>query len=422
MDSSSLEAFVDELSNIARSGDVYRALSMARRYADDDPLRHHLGSAAVFAIAGQNEPCMEHAQAAYAMAPDRSVVLQQYAVAYMLVGDQENAERHARTALTSDDSVRSRRGLAHILLRRGKLDESQAMFQAILDLQPKNVQARNGLGLVHLRRGDQASALEHFATGYVSAPADPTSLRNVINMYVEAGWAIGAVALSRITRSGHHSDAVKVALDMMNVMISQQIAPDFPGKNLITETEETIGGLLESSANLSRTVQLHIARMLFDAGHVSAVRTIVARLAELSAEPSAKSSMGRGERGDWLYLSGLLSERDGDNDAALERYSGALDADPRRWDACCNALTILLERDDDGAMAQAAALLAKVPPELKMFRHQLLFNEALYLRRIGKREEATRHCQIIVEMTGGRGQIGALAKQTLSEMRADQPN
>lgn len=410
MDSSTMEAFVDELANIARTGDVYRAVSMARRYESEDPLRHHLGCAAVFAVAGKADACMEHTHAAFALAPENPVVLQQYAVAHMLAGDPDSAEKHARNALVSDDSIRSRRGLAHILLRRGQLGEAETLFQAILDLEPGNVQARNGLGLVRLRQGDQASALEHFATGYVTTPGDPSSLRNLINMYVEAGWAIGAVALSRITRSGHHSDAVNVALDMMNVMISQQIAPDFPGKNLITETEETIDGLLQSSAGLSRAVQLHVARMLFDADHVPAVRTILDRLTD--------QPMDNTERGDWLYLSGLLADKDGANEDALAHYSASVEADPRRWDACCNAVTILLDRDDDQAVKQAGALLGMVPPELKMFRHQLLFNEALFLRRIGKVEEATRHCQVILEMTGGNGPMAALAEQTLTEIRA----
>lgn len=418
METSPMEAFVDELTSIARTGDVYRALSMARRYEDDDPLRHHLGCSAAFAVANQVDPCISHARAAFAVAPDNPVVLQQYAIAHLLAGDQDGAEKYARDALTRDDSVRSRRGLAHILLRRGKLDEAEELFRTILDLEPGNVQGRNGLGLVRLRRGDQASALEHFAEAYVSAPGDPTSLRNVINMYVEAGWAIGAVALARITRSGHHSDAVNVALDMMNVMISQQIAPDFPGKNLIAETEATITGLSQSSASLSPAVQVHIARMLFDTDHLQAVRAIAERLVDAPMDSS--------ERGEWLYVRGLLAEKDADNEAALSHYSDALDADPRRWDACCNALTILLERDGDGtmdgAMEQAARLLAKVPPELKMFRHQLLFNEALYLRRIGKVEEATRHCQVILEMTGGAGPMAALAKQTLDEMRSAELN
>lgn len=411
-----LEAFLDTLTSISVQGDIYRALSMAREHEHGDPLRYHLGASAVYAAAKRVEPCMEHARQAYEQAPQAALVLQQYALAHVLAHRVELAEDYARQAVACDDSVRSRRGLANILLHAGKLDEAEQLFSGILATDPGNVQARNGLGQVHWHRGENAAALEHFADAYAAAPEDPHALRHVIDMYVEAGWAIGAVALSRITRSRQHSDAVNITLDMMNLMIMRQIAPDFPGKGLIAETAQTITGLVDCSTSLSSAVQLHIARMLFDSKHLDATRTIVDRLRGQTGTLSAA------DRADWHYVTGLLAEEASQPDEALAHYTAAVEADGQRWDACCNAVTILLQRGGEAALAEAGRLLGLVPGELKLFRHQLLYNEAVFLRRAGRSDEAARHCRTIVEMTAGRGPMAELARHTLRELEATPAN
>ncbi|HEX8107883.1 MAG TPA: hypothetical protein VF516_09165, partial [Kofleriaceae bacterium] len=94
----------------------------------------------------------------------------------------------------------------------------------------------------------------------------------------------------------------------------------------------------------------------------------------------------------------------------------AVAVDPRRWDACCNALTLLLDRGDPDALARAAALLTRVPPEVKGTSPQLLFNEAVYLHRAGRSAEARANLERVLAATHGDGELGALARQLMTEV------
>lgn len=405
-----MNKFIDTLTSIAVQGDVYRALAMAREYEEREPLRYHLGASAVYAAAKRVELCMAHAREAYQLAPEEPAVLQQYAIAHVLAESADLAEQYARLALMRDGSVRSRRWLANIFLRIGKLDEAERLYSEILASDPNNVEARNGLGLLHWQMGDNAAALECFADAYAAAPDDPSALRHLVDMYVEAGWAIGAVALARITQSEHHREAVNVALDMMNLAIMRQIAPDFAGRELVVETPQTISGLVGNSLGLSSAVQLHIARMLLESNHIDAAQAIVERLRNQIESLSVE------DRATWHHVAGLLAEQAGKEDDALAHYTAAVDKDHQRWDACSNAVTTLLQRGDEKSLAEVERLLGLVPNELKLFRHELLYKEAVFLQRVGRNQEAGQHCRTIIEMGGKHGPMADVARRTLREL------
>lgn len=403
-----MEKFVDGLVAQVLEGDVDRAVSMVRAFRDEEPLRFHLGMAAIGAAREDAGQTFEHATAALAHERDNVLGLQFLALAWLLRGDSAQAERLARQALNRDDSFRSRRGLAQTLERVGKLDEAERTWRDVLDGDPMNAEALLGIGRVRWQRSDNAGALGAFADAYAANPGDPRPLRNVVKMYTEAGWAIGALALSRITRRGRHPDAVNALLDLMAVVVTSQLSDDFPGREAIGEVDEAVDGLVQSSASLSPAVQLHAAQMLVDTGRTGAVRAIVDRLEARPLETS--------ERAQWAYVAALLEEEDGDSEEALDRYVQAVDLDETRWDACTNAVSLLLARGDEGSLAEAARLLARVPSDLKVFRPQLLFNEAIYLKTTGRRDEARKHLELLREMTGGAGPLGRLVLEAIAEL------
>ncbi|MEO7734156.1 MAG: hypothetical protein ABIY55_24550, partial [Kofleriaceae bacterium] len=127
-------------------------------------------------------------------------------------------------------------------------------------------------------------------------------------------------------------------------------------------------------------------------------------------------ALAPGDAGNAAYVRGLIAQHTGDATAALAAYEAAIIADPRRWDACCNALTLLLERGDAVSLAHGAALLGRVPPELKGSAPQLLFNEAVYLHRVGRNDEARRNIQRVIVATQGEGELSALALELLAEV------
>jgi tetratricopeptide (TPR) repeat protein len=403
-----MERFVDGLVAQVLDGDTDRALSTVAALRDTEPLRYHLGMAAIGTAREDAAQTFEHATAALAHDADNVLGLQYLALAWLLRGDGERAEQLARQALNRDDSLRSRRGLAQILERLGRPDDAERTWRDVLDGDPRNVEALLGLGRVRWQRGDNAAALLAFADAYAADPADPRPLRNVVKMYTEAGWAIGALALSRITRRGHHPDQVNALLDLLSVVVTSQLGDDFPGREAIGEVDRSVEGLVRSTASLSPAVQLHAAQMLVDTGRTDAVRAIVERLEDRPLEP--------GERAQWCYVAGLLEEAGEDPEEALDQYARAVELDPARWDACTNAVSLLLTRGDEEALAEAGRLLALVPADLKVFRPQLLFNEAIWLRTTGRAEEARKHLALLQELTGGQGPLGRLVQEAIAEM------
>ena len=405
-----MESFVETLGALLRDGDGRRAFELAEEQGASDPVRRHVGLAVVAAHRNDAGATLTHARAAYELAPEEPVVLQQMAVAHLLRGDGDGAEHYARRAVNRDDGLRSRRGLANILLNLGRWDEAEAAYQAVMELEPDDVPALNGLGTVRFRRGDMPGALRWYARAFAIAPGDPDALRSITTMYREAGWALGAITLARITRGGEHPDDVSVALDMVSLLLSARFAAGIPARELVPGYDLIPTGLVERSAGLSPAVQLQAARALFDTGHLDAMRAVVRRVSGSAPSLSAE------DRGQLDYLRGLLSEQDGDPEEALEHYTAAVTADSSRWDACCNAITLNLQREDAAAYEAVEGLLAAVDPELRRFRPQLIFNEAVYLKNVRRLDAARAAIERLMAITGGAGDVSRLAQEVLAEI------
>jgi hypothetical protein len=57
-----------------------------------------------------------------------------------------------------------------------------------------------------------------------------------------------------------------------------------------------------------------------------------------------------------------------------------------------------------------------VPPEVKATAPQLLFNEAVYLHRAGRSDEARAELGRVLAATRGEGELDALARELLEEV------
>jgi len=154
-----------------------------------------------------------------------------------------------------------------------------------------------------------------------------------------------------------------------------------------------------------------VARALIDCLRHDDARRILADLGALDGPELSPADRGNAE-----YVRGLLAQHAGDPQGALAAYEAAVAADARRWDACCNALTLLLERGDPESLARAERLLGQVPAEVKGTAPQLLFNEAVFLHRAGRTEQARVGLSRVIAATKGEGELASLARQLLMEV------
>jgi hypothetical protein len=69
-------------------------------------------------------------------------------------------------------------------------------------------------------------------------------------------------------------------------------------------------------------------------------------------------------------------------------------ADPSAWESACNATHLAMKY---GMMDRAALVLEKVPAALKRVRPQLLFNEAVFFKNMGRYQEVREYAAYLRE-------------------------
>ena len=403
----SLDMFIAELNRRIADGGIEAARREIDGLEGTDPLRFDMGHAVLASAVNDMPAAMAHVRRAYERAPQEPAVLQYLAVGHRLQGDLANGERFAREAAARDGSARSYGTLGRILYDAGNLVEAEEAFAAAAAKAPEDAALLNSLGATRKGRGDYAAALNYFARSFESAPEDALSLQNVADMYAEAGWALGAMALARVTFEGHHPDEVKVVLGLVLLSLGTTIGEQFPEQHLVPEADQIVDALLQASLSRSPAVQITVGRALVDVGRLEAAESVLARF--------AGATLSSGDRASCAYLQGLVAERRGRAADALKHYTDSVRRDPRRWDACTNAVSLLLERTDPEALEAMGTLVGAVPPAIKASRAPLLLNEAIYLGRLGRHTEATVNLNEVLRLTGGQGSIGALARQLLQE-------
>jgi len=404
-----MEDLIDRLDRLFAAGDRGEAAAAVRACDSRDSVRHAIGLAALAAHDRDAAACARHAERAHALRPDEPIVLHYLAVAALMRGERDAAEDHARAAVERGGGLRSLGWLANLQLGAGKLREAEDSYRRMLALDPSNLQALNGLGACRYKQQDLDEAVTWLARAFDRDPTDPAPLRSLMNMYGDAGRVLGAIALANLTRDRHAADAESsLALDVMVLHLNHILMGGYPAPHAVPDADEAVAAVLRSSAGRPARVRLGVARALIDCRRHDDARRI---LGGLDGEDLAPV-----ERGNAEYVRGLLAQHAGDAERALAAYEAAVAADPRRWDACCNAMTLLLERGDPESLARAGRLLDQIPPETKGLAPQLLFNEAVYFHRAGRIGEARSDLQRVLAATRGDGELAALARQLLAEV------
>jgi len=402
-----MEDLIERLERLFAAGERAQAIALIDGYETSDPARHALGHAALAAHDKDAVACARHAERAHALAPDDPMVLQCLAVAALMRGDREAAEGHAQSAVARGGGVRSLGWLANLQLGAGKAAAAEASYRQMLELAPGNVQALNGLGASRYKQQDLGDAVTAFARAFDRDPTDPKPIHSMMNMYGDAGRVLGAIALANLTRDRHPDEESQLAIDLMLLHLNHVLMGGYPPPGAAPDADEAVAAVIRSANRRSASVRLGVARALIDCRRHGDAQQLLDTLEPALAPVDA---------GNAAYVRGLIAQHAGNAAAALAAYEAAVIADPRRWDACCNALTLLLERGDAVALAHAGQLLGRIPAEIKGSAPQLLFNEAVYLHRVGRNDEARANIQRVIVATQGEGELSALALELLAEV------
>jgi tetratricopeptide (TPR) repeat protein len=403
-----MEDFIERLERMFAAGELAQAAALVASYEPTDAVRHALGMAALAAHDKDAAGCTRHAERAHALRPHDPMTLQYMAVAALLRGDRQAAEDHARAAVLRGGGLRSLGWLGNIQLGAGDVRAAEQTYRRMLELDPGHVQALNGLGACCYKQQDLDQATAFLARAFDQDPTNPGPIRSMMNMYGDAGRVLGAIALAGIVRDRHADDESNLALDLMVLHLNHVLMGGYPPPHAVPDADAAVAAVVRRAAHRPVRVRLGVARALIDCQRHDEARRIVA--------PLEGQDLSAVDRGNAEYVRGLLAQHAGDAPRALAAYEAAVAVDPRRWDACCNALTLLLDRGDPDALARAAALLGQVPPEVKGTSPQLLFNEAVYLHRAGRPAEARANLERVLAATQGDGELGALARHLMEEV------
>lgn len=400
-----METFVARLGALLESGEIAQVEALIQ--AETSPVRAALGRSALAAARSELDAQRVHAQEAFRLAPHEPIVLQYLALACARQGADAEAERLFRQAVSLDPGARSLGALGNFLLARDRFLDAHEAYARALERDPTHTQALNGLGTARARLGDRPGALRALARAFELEPEDATPLNSLLNLFGEAGWMLGAIALARIEREGDCPPEVRLTLDLMNLKLLTQLVQTYPQAQRHHDADLFVQDLLSSAAERPAAVRLEVARALADAGRYQEAGALLGGL--------PLEGLSTVARGRYHFLHGVLAEAVDAPDLALTAYTHALDEDPERWDACCNALNLLLARQDDAAYAQREALLAKVPETLRAKTPQLLYNEALHLLQGGRVREARTRLERILTLMDPQDALYDLAAQTLAE-------
>jgi Flp pilus assembly protein TadD len=113
----------------------------------------------------------------------------------------------AAAANPNDAAVREKFTEGVELARAGKLDEAEALFNEILELQPGVPEVYNGLGYVYAQRKDWAQAEQHYMSAIDLRPGDPEFTRALARMYQDSGQEDKAMEVMSQAAADNPEDA-----------------------------------------------------------------------------------------------------------------------------------------------------------------------------------------------------------------------
>jgi tetratricopeptide (TPR) repeat protein len=402
------ESFVQRISSLVAEGDIKRATEDIEKTAESEPVAKPVGEAIVSLMSGQIKEALRWAMHALELAQEDPVVLRVAALCHLYSGDKEGAERLARMAANRDVGTEALFTLGQVLLEREKFQEAERAFQRVLELEPLHHRAISEVGVCRLRQGDRRGALVCFARAFSIAPDDFGPVSRVIDTYFELGLAVGIISLVTLTRASEEREDVKMLLDLVALLLAYQVLGEHLSEGITPSLGTLVENLVQSCATQSVKVQLQIARILCSMKRYEHALRIVERLED--------TVMTMEERAHLEYLRGLVEDSKGQSDEALSHHEASVKLSKERWDAACNALTILLEKDDAKSIERAGEIIAGVSEEWRNRSPQLMFNEAVYLKRLGRFEQAKGLFKKVQSLAGHTGELAKMAKVEIEEM------
>ena len=395
---------VDQVAKLLAAGDLQAANALV---AAQDAKNQALGLA-VLALHGNDAAgAVAHAERAFGLGAG-APALHYLALGKLASGQVDAAIDAARRAVALDASPRSRASLGSVLLLAKRPNDAVAVLRQVVSEEPTNFDAQLSLGMASAQVADFGEAMVAYSHAFNHRPSDARPIQGLILMFAEVGKWMGAMAALEMSRTGEPPPDVAVTLDLVMVHLLRQIGGSFPQRDVSPDVDEAVDKLLGDAARRSPAVQLVVARTLLDLGRTSDVEKLVDRLGKIALPPSDKASLA--------FLRGVAAERGGDRATALTRYEEALAGDPERGDACANAISVLLGDGSPTAFARIGKLLDSVAQPLRTTLPELLMNEGVYLTRSGRANEAPAKFVRVLELTGGEGPVGALARQALDEL------
>ncbi len=397
---------VDRVAKLLSSGDVTGAQALV---ATQDPANQALGLAVIALFANDPAAVIANAERAVGLGGG-APALHYLALGRLSAGQGDAAIDAARKAVALDTSTKSRANLGSVLLIAKRPKDAVAVLRQVASEDPTNFDVQLSLGLASAQVAEFGEAITSYAHAFEARPGDARPIQGLMMMFAEVGKWLGAMAALEMSRNGEPPPNVAITLDLVMVHLLRQIGGSFPQRAIAEDVDKAVDKLVSDAVKRAPGVQLVVARTLLDLGRLDDVGKLVERLDKISLAPA--------ERANLVYIRGAVAERAGDRVAALAHYEEALDGDPERGDACANALAIVLADGSPAAFAKMDRLLATVSPQIRGSMPELLLNEAIYLVRSGRPNEAPPKFRRILDITGGEGRVAALARQALAELAA----
>lgn len=328
------------------------------------------------------------------------------AIAKLLGGDPDGAVDEARKAVGLDNSPRSRSSLGGILLGAGRYTDALAVLRQVASETPDDPDVHLNLGNAAAKTGDYAEAVAHYARAFQMRPTDQRPIQNLMGMYAELGRWLGAMAALDMSRQGSAQPPdIAVTLDLVNLHIVRLVSGGkYPPAGLTNDGDEAVRNLIGHAADRSVAQQIVVARTLLDFDRDEDAKLLVGKIDRNKATPADRASL--------LYLDALFAQ---DSGKAFELYLDALDTDPTRVDAAVNAISLLIDLNSAAALENIPKVLEKVAPAQRA-NPDLLYNEAIYLVRTNRPDEARTKLEKIVKHHGS-GPQGERARQALADLR-----
>jgi tetratricopeptide (TPR) repeat protein len=246
----------------------------------------------------------------------------------------EATEKFEEAVKLDPKNVNAYNGLGWAQFNTGKYDEAETSFKKTLELTPKFPAALNGLGQLYFAKRKYGQAEKYLLQ---AAPQAPAAWYGLAKLYLLQGkydeaakWAKKAVA------SGESDESAKELL---------QAAKD-------KKLSDDLRSQIEPPEINAESTKLAQAWQLMNQGRRDEAKAIFdAALAKAPQDPAALNGLG------WFYLLG------GDLDRAKPLLEKAIAADPQQAAGAINGLARVLkaEGDDAGAIKLWEQMLKKFP-------------------------------------------------------------